>query len=283
MLKSINSSVLLNNGIKMPMLGLGLMAIPDGQQVAKTIADAVKIGYRSFDTATVYQNEKGVGLGIKSCGIPREELFITTKLWNDSQGYDSALRAFENSLKALQLDYIDLYLIHWPLPMQSKYIETWRALEKLYSNGKIRAIGVSNFNSSQIDEIIEKCEIPPMVNQVEFHPYLNQSELQNAMKSRNVQIEAWSPLSQGEVLSNKVIQEIANKHGKSPAQVVIRWDLQKGIVTIPKSSNFDRIKSNADVFDFELSEEEIQLIDKQHIGKRNGPHPDEFFAGCTFD
>lgn len=280
MLNSFESTVTLNNGVKMPMLGLGVMSIPDGRQMAEILSFAAEVGYRSFDTATIYGNEKGVGEGIRQCGIPRDELFITTKLWNNMQGYENALKAFDNSMKSLGLDYLDLYLLHWPLPMRPRYIETWRAFEKLYTEGRIHAIGVSNFNGMQIDEIVEKCEIKPMVNQVEFHPLLSQPELQKYHQQNEVQMEAWSPLGQGEVLKNPVVRQLAEKYGKTTAQIIIRWDLQKGIVTIPKSGNPERIKSNADVFNFELSNEDVMLIDSLNIGKRLGPHPDEFFAGC---
>lgn len=276
MLNNLQSTTTLHNGVKMPWLGLGVFKVKDGEEVVQSVKTALRHGYRSIDTAAVYKNESGVGQALKEAGVPREELFITSKVWNSSQGYDETLSAFEASLERLGLDYLDLYLIHWPVPAQGKYVDTWKALEKLYQDGKIRAIGVSNFKESHLDNLIKQGEVVPMVNQVEFHPHLTQQSLRDYCKKHQIQLEAWSPLKQGELLDDPTLKEIADKHDKSTAQVIIRWDLQSGVVTIPKSVKEHRIVANADVFDFELSAEEMTAIDALNRDERVGPDPDEF-------
>jgi diketogulonate reductase-like aldo/keto reductase len=273
MISGLNDTVTLNNGVKMPRLGLGVWQMDEGGEVEQAVGAALKFGYRSIDTAAAYGNEVGVGKAVRESGIPREYLFITTKLWNADQGYDSTLRAFEGSLKKLGMDYVDLYLIHWPV--RGKYLETWRAFETLYKEGRVRAIGVSNFHTHHLKDILDRFTVVPAVNQVELHPLLAQKELRAFCARHGIQIEAWSPLMQGR-LNIPAIVDIAKKHGKTPAQVVIRWDLQQNIVTIPKSVHPDRIRSNAEVFDFELSEEDMAAIDALDSGHRFGSNPDYF-------
>lgn len=271
MISNIADCTTLANGVKMPWLGLGVWKTEDGQEVENAVKWAIEAGYRSIDTAAIYRNESGVGHAIKTCGIAREQLFITTKVWNDRQGYDSTLAAFAESLSKLQLDYVDLYLIHWPV--RGMYKETWRALEKLYKDGQVRAIGVSNFHTQHLDDLIADCEIMPMVNQVEFHPLLTQEKLRDYCRSRNIQFEAWSPLMQGN-LDEPTIGQIANRHGKSPAQIILRWDLQNEVVTIPKSVNPKRIRENAALFDFELSADEMAAINSLNKNHHFGTDPD---------
>jgi len=269
---SIQDYAVLNNGVKMPRLGLGVWKVTDPGDVERAIHAAVQTGYRSIDTASFYKNEAEVGQAIRSCGVPREELFITTKIWNEDQGYDKTLAAFEESRKRLGLDVVDLLLIHWP--GKDKYIDTWRAFEKLYREGFVRAIGVSNFQIHHLDKLIEASEIVPAVNQVEFHPLLTQKELLAYTKEKGIQLEAWSPLMQGN-LDQPALKEIAAKYGKTPAQVVLRWDLQHGVVTIPKSITPSRIAENADIFDFELTAEDMDRIDSLNRNHRFGPDPDQ--------
>ncbi|AYK58464.1 glyoxal/methylglyoxal reductase [Bacillus subtilis subsp. subtilis] len=270
---SLKDTVKLHNGVEMPWFGLGVFKVENGNEATESVKAAIKNGYRSIDTAAIYKNEEGVGIGIKESGVAREELFITSKVWNEDQGYETTLAAFEKSLKRLQLDYLDLYLIHWP--GKDKYKDTWRALEKLYKDGKIRAIGVSNFQVHHLEELLKDAEIKPMVNQVEFHPRLTQKELRDYCKAQGIQLEAWSPLMQGQLLDNEVLTQIAEKHNKSVAQVILRWDLQHEVVTIPKSIKEHRIIENADIFDFELSQEDMDKIDALNKDERVGPNPDE--------
>lgn len=272
----LQSTTTLHNGVKMPWFGLGVFQVEDGDEVINSVKWAIEHGYRSIDTAAVYKNEEGVGQAIKESGIPREELFITSKLWNSNQGYEETLQAFETTLSKLDLDYLDLYLIHWPVPKLNKYKETWKALEKLYKDGKIRAIGVSNFKEHHLEDLMTEAEIVPMVNQVEFHPHLQQESLHEFCKKHQIQLEAWSPLKQGKILADPTLTKIAEKHGKSTAQVILRWDLQKEVVTIPKSVKQHRIQDNSNIFDFELSEEDMQLIKEMNREERVGPDPDEF-------
>lgn len=273
-MNNLQSTTKLANGVEMPWFGLGVFKVEDGQQVIDSVKWAINAGYKSIDTAKIYENEEGVGQAIKEAGVPREDLFITTKVWNADQGYESTLEAFETSLNKLGLDYLDLYLIHWPV--ESKYKDTWRALEKLYKDGKVKAIGVSNFQIHHLEDLMKDAEIKPMVNQVELHPLLTQVELRDFCKKNDIQIEAWSPLAQGELLDNAVLKEIADKHGKSTAQVILRWDLQSEIVTIPKSIKEDRIVENASIFDFELSQEDMAKINELNKNHRVGPDPDNF-------
>jgi len=271
---NLQSTVTLHNGVKMPRFGLGVFKVQEGQEVIDSVKAAIKNGYISIDTAAVYGNEEGVGQAIQESGANREKLFITTKVWNADQGYDSTLAAFETSLKKLGLDYIDLYLIHWPV--KGKYKETWKALEKLYKDGKVKAIGVSNFHIHHLEDLLEDAEIAPMVNQIELHPLLSQKEIRNYCKEKNIVVEAWSPLAQGQLLDNEVLAEIAAAHNKSVAQIILRWDIQNDIVTIPKSIKESRIIENASIFDFELSIEEIEKINALNKNERVGPDPDNF-------
>ncbi|WP_281364060.1 aldo/keto reductase [Thermoactinomyces mirandus] len=258
----------------MPWLGLGVWKAQVGEEVENAVKAALKTGYRSIDTAAVYKNEEGVGNALAEAEVPREELFITTKVWNDDQGYETTLKAFEESRRKLGLEYIDLYLIHWPV--KGKYKETWKAMEKLYKEGLVRAIGVSNFHIHHLKDLISEAEIKPMVNQVEFHPYLTQQELLSFCKEEQIQMEAWSPLMQGEFVRVDLLKELAEKYGKTPAQIVLRWDLQHGVVTIPKSVKAHRIQENADLFDFELSREDMNCLDGLNRNHRFGPDPDNF-------
>ncbi|EST89392.1 aldo/keto reductase [Vagococcus lutrae] len=270
----ISSTKILANDVAMPRLGLGVWKAADDEEVINAVKWAIETGYRSIDTAAIYKNERGVGQGIRESGIKREELFVTSKVWNDEQGYESTLAAFEESLEKLQLDYLDLYLIHWPVA--GKYKDTWRALEKLYKDGRVRAIGVCNFHPHHLDDLITDAEIKPMVNQVELHPLLNQKELRDYCAKHEIAIEAWSPLGQGHLLEDERLAAIGEKYHKTPAQIILRWDLENDIVTIPKSVNQERIAQNADIFDFELTDEDRQAIDNMHTGERFGTNPDEF-------
>jgi diketogulonate reductase-like aldo/keto reductase len=258
----------------MPWFGLGVYKVQEGEEALQSVKAAIKAGYRSIDTAALYQNEESVGQAIRESGVLREELFITTKVWNTDQRNDSVLEAFEISLKKLGLDYVDLYLVHWPV--KEKYKQTWKVLEKLYKEGRIRAIGVSNFKIHQLEDLMSVAEVKPMVNQVELHPFLAQPELRNYCKKQGIQIEAWAPLGQGRLLENPVIKEVASKYNKSTAQVILRWDLQNEIVTIPKSVKESRIIENADIFDFALSAEDIEKINALNENKRFGADPDNF-------
>lgn len=274
MIHSISDCAVLHNGVRMPWLGLGVYKTQDGKEVEQAVKAAVEAGYRSIDTASLYHNERGVGKAIQACNIPREDLFITTKIWNSDQGYDSTLYAFEESLKKLGLEYLDLYLIHWPV--KEKYKETWRAMEKLYKDGLVRAIGVSNFHVHHLEDLLTSARIVPMVNQVEFHPRLTQKTLLIFCKEKGIQLEAWSPLMRGRLLDEPTLNNIARKHGKTPVQVILRWDLQHEVVTIPKSVHAERIVANADIFDFILSDEEMRQIDALNRNERSGQDPDHF-------
>ncbi len=264
----------LNNGVLMPWFGLGVYKTPPGEVVETSVRMAIEHGYRSIDTAKLYDNEEGVGKAVRDSGVKREDIFVTTKLWNTDQGYDQTLKAFDASLKRLGMDYVDLYLIHWP--GTRLYKETWKAFEKLYKDGHVRAIGVSNFNIHHLEDILADSEVVPAVNQVELHPRLNQAELRQFCESKGIRLEAWSPLMRGQILDDPTITRIAEAHGKTPAQVVLRWDIDHGVITIPKSVHENRIKENADIFDFALMAEEIAAIDSLHNGTRVGPNPDEF-------
>lgn len=267
-------SVVLSNGVKMPKLGLGVWKAQEGGEVEQAVEAAIRAGYRSIDTATVYQNESGVQKGIEASGIPRDELFITTKVWNDDQGYDSTLRAFEESCKRLKIEVVDLYLIHWPVT--GKFIDTWKALEKLYEEKVVRAIGVSNFHIHHLEKLSTKANIAPMVNQFEFHPYLTQEELRKYCADHKIQVEAYSPLMHGHFTQEQTILDIAQKVNRTPAQVLLRWNIQHGVVTIPKSVREERIVENAKIFDFELSDEDMKRLDQLNRNHRFGLDPDTF-------
>lgn len=273
-MKHVQDTTTLNNGVKMPWLGFGVFKVKDGDEVVSAVKTAIEAGYRSIDTAKVYNNESGVAQGIRESGIAREDLFITTKVWNSDQGYESTLAAFEESMQRLELEYLDLYLIHWPV--KGKYKDTWRALEKLYKEGRVRAIGVSNFQTHHLEDLLMDATVKPAVNQVELHPLLTQKELRDYCSTHEIQIEAWSPLGQGNLMEHPLLQDIAAKYGKSPAQVILRWDLQNGIVTIPKSVTPERIHANTELYDFELTAQEIEQINGLNEHKRFGSDPDNF-------
>ncbi|CAG9580007.1 putative prostaglandin f synthase [Leishmania major strain Friedlin] len=267
--------VTLSNGVQVPQLGIGTWEAKDGNEVVN-IKWAVNAGYRHVDTAHYYKNEKGVGQGISECGVPRSDIFVTTKLWNYDHGYESALAAFEQSRQALGVEYVDLYLIHWPGPNRS-YIETWRAFEKLYEMKKVRAIGVSNFEPHHLDDLLANCTVPPMVNQVEMHPHFQQKALRAYCAEKNIAVTAWRPLGKGALLTEPQLVELAEKHKRSAAQVIIRWLIQLGVIAIPKSSHEERIKQNFDVFDFELSPEDMRRIESMDRNSRIGSSPETFF------
>lgn len=271
---SIKDTTVLHNGVHMPWVGLGVWKVQEGGEVERAVETAIRTGYVSIDTAAVYGNEEGVGQAIQRSGIARDQLFVTTKVWNADQGYDSTLKAFDESRRKLGLDMIDLYLVHWPV--KGKYKDTWRALEKLYRDGAVRAIGVSNFQVHHLQDVMQNSEITPMVNQVEFHPLLQQKELRAFCSENRIQLEAWSPLMQGNSLDHPVLAGLAAKYGKSPAQIILRWDLQNGVVTIPKSVNENRIRENSDLFCFELTAEDMAQIETMNRNQRFGADPDNF-------
>jgi len=273
-INSLQDCTILNNGVAMPWLGFGVFQIPEGEETVRSARTALELGYRSLDTAMIYGNERGVGTAIRESGIPREEIFVTTKVWNADQGFATTLRAVDESLKLLQMDYVDLYLIHWPV--KGKYVETWQAMEKIYQAGKARAVGVSNFLVHQLEDLRSVSDLVPAVNQVEYHPACQQPDLYQYCKANKIQIEAWAPLMQGQGMSHPVIVELAKKHGKSPAQVLIRWDLQKHVVSIPKSVHRERILANSQVFDFELDRDDMDCIAAMDENRRIGPDPDNF-------
>ncbi|MGI5403896.1 aldo/keto reductase [Streptomyces sp. CA-135486] len=273
-------SISLNNGVAMPQLGFGVWQVPD-DEAAKAVGLALAAGYRSIDTAAIYENEEGTGRAVAASGIAREELFITTKLWNSEQGYDSTLRAFDASLDKLGLDHIDLYLIHWPVPSKGAYVDTYKAFEKIYADGRAKAIGVSNFLPEHLTRLIEETSIVPAVNQIELHPQLQQEELRAFHAQHGIKTEAWSPLGQGRgLLEVPTVVAIARKHERTPAQVVLRWHLQIGNVVIPKSVTPSRIEENIDVFGFELDAEDMSALAALDEGKRLGPDPATFDYGA---
>lgn len=272
---SAQTTIELNNGVHIPQLGFGTFRVSEDvtQQVTE---EALQAGYRHIDTAAGYYNEAGVGKGLKASGLAREDVFLTTKLRNGDQGYDSALAAFENSRAALGVDVIDLYLIHWPVPSKGLASETWKAFEKLYADGAVRAIGVSNFLPHHLDELLAHAQVVPAVNQFEIHPSLQQRDAQDACRKHGIAVEAYGPIGQGQDLELPVIIEIAEAHGVTPAQVVLRWHIQEGRIAIPKSNTPARIAQNADIFGFELSTEQIAAIDGLEAGHRMYPDPDQF-------
>ncbi|UIX29155.1 aldo/keto reductase [Streptomyces sp. GQFP] len=261
--------ITLNNGVRLPQLGFGTWPVP-----AEAVTTALEAGYRGIDTASIYGNEKEIGGAIAASGVPREELFITSKLWNADQGYDSTLRAFDASLDKLGLDHVDLYLIHWPLPARGLYLDTWRAFEKLYADGRTKAIGVSNFPVAQLQHLLDEGSIVPAVNQIELHPNFPQAELRAFHAAHNIATEAWSPLGQGKgLLEDPALATIAAKHTKTPAQIVLRWHIQLGNIVIPKSATPTRITENLHVFDFELDAEDLAAIDTLDTATRIGEDP----------
>ncbi|MCM3771735.1 aldo/keto reductase [Priestia aryabhattai] len=274
----LQDTVTLHNGVKMPWLGLGVFKVEEGPELVNAVKTAIVKGYRSIDTAAIYGNEEGVGEGIrqglKEAGLSREDIFVTSKVWNADLGYEATLAAYETSLQKLGLEYLDLYLIHWPV--EGKYKEAWKALETLYKEEKVRALGVSNFQIHHLEDLMKDGDVKPVINQVEYHPRLTQKELHAFCQKHDIQLEAWSPLMQGELLDNDVLKEIAEKHGKSVAQIILRWDLQNGVVTIPKSTKEHRIVENSSLFDFELDAEDVSKIDGLNQNHRVGPDPDNF-------
>jgi 2,5-diketo-D-gluconate reductase A len=268
--------VSLNDGHTMPQLGFGVWQVPD-DQAQGAVETALEAGYRSIDTARIYDNETGVGRAVAAAGIAREDLFVTTKLWNGDQGYDEALKAFDASLERLGLDYVDLYLIHWPLPARELYVDSWKALERIRSEGRARSIGVSNFTRSTLDRLIAEADVVPVLNQIELHPYFTQEDMRRVNAGHGVLTEAWSPLGQGKgLLEEPVLASLGAKYGKSAAQVVLRWHLQLGNVVIPKSVTPSRIRENFDVFDFELSAEDVDAVGALDRGGRIGFDPETF-------
>ncbi|MCM3733318.1 aldo/keto reductase [Fictibacillus nanhaiensis] len=273
MASSIHDRAVLHNGVQMPWIGLGVYKAEDGDEVIQSIKWAIDAGYRSIDTASLYNNEAGVGQAIAESDVPREDLFITTKVWNTDQGYEEALSAFDASLERLGLDYVDLYLVHWPVP--GKYKETWRALEKIYEDGRAKAIGVSNFKKHHLEDLIADAKIKPMVNQVEYHPRLTQADLLTYCKQQGIQLEAWRPLLKGEIFEEPTLLELADKYNKTVAQIILRWDIQNGVVTIPKSVTKHRIEENIDIYNFKLTNEDMTRISALNQDKRNGADPDD--------
>jgi 2,5-diketo-D-gluconate reductase A len=268
-------TITLDNGVEIPQLGLGVWQIED-DLVTEVVTSALAAGYRHVDTAAAYRNEAGVGRAIAAAELPRDELFITTKVWNNDQGYDSTLKAFDASMAKLGLDYLDLYLIHWQSLKQDKYVDTWKAFEQLYADKRVRAIGVSNFHIPALQRLFDETDLRPAVNQIELHPALPQDELRAFNAESDIVTEAWSPLAQGELLTHQTLKTLAGKHRKTPAQVVIRWHLQLGNVVIPKSKTPSRIAENIDVFDFELDNEDMAAIADLETGVRTGGDPDHF-------
>ncbi|MCW0953507.1 aldo/keto reductase [Weissella ceti] len=277
MINSLQDTIKLNNDVHMPGLGLGVFQIPE-EETAEVVATSIESGYRLIDTAQIYGNEEGVGegikLGLERTGLTREDLFITSKVWNFGMTKAEAKASVELSLAKLQLEYVDLFLIHWPGDKQ--YKEAWLALEDLYAEGKIKAIGVSNFQVHHLEDLMSYATVKPVLNQIELHPKLAQHELREFGKQHNIKIQAWSPLMQGELLNNEIIQSIANKHGKSTAQVILRWDIQNEVMLVVKSVKKSRLLSNSDVFSFELDEDDMSVLNGMNENLRVGPNPDEF-------
>jgi 2,5-diketo-D-gluconate reductase A len=265
----------LNNGVRIPQFGFGVFQIPP-QDTAEAVRVALDAGYRHIDTAQMYGNEEGVAEGIRTSGVPRDHVFVTTKLANDAHGHDNAINALEGSLRRLGTDHVDLYLIHWPLPKQNRYVETWQAFEEILKAGKARAVGVSNFQPDHLDTLAKESSTKPAVNQIELHPYLQQNRLREYGRENGIATESWSPIAQGEVLGDETINAIAGKYGKSAAQVVLRWHIQLGCIVFPKSATPERVRENIDVFDFELSEEDMSAMAKLDRGRRTGFDPDTF-------
>ncbi|HEU0256576.1 MAG TPA: aldo/keto reductase [Microbacteriaceae bacterium] len=263
-----------SDGHRIPQLGFGVYKIPD-DEATRAVRVALETGYRHIDTAAFYRNEAGVGRAVRESGIDRSEIFVTTKVWNDRHGYDETLRSFDESLSQLGLDYVDLYLIHWPAPKQDRYVPTWHALERLRDEGRARSIGVSNFKPHHIERLLAESGTTPVIDQVELHPMLPQRETREWCAAHSILVEAWSPLARGRMLSSPVIGRIAQKHGVTPAQCVIRWHLEQGLVVIPKSAHAERIRSNFDVFDFTLDDSDLAAIAGLESGERTGRDPDD--------
>lgn len=271
-------SIVLNDGNVIPQLGFGVFQVPP-EDVFDVVTAALEAGYRSIDTAAAYHNEQGTGQAIRAFGLPRDEVYVTTKLWNSDQGYDATLRAFDASMDKLGLDYLDLYLIHWPVAIAGKFVDSFRAFQELKRQGRVRSIGVSNFTVANLRRVIEETGEIPAVNQIELHPGLVQRELRDFHAENAIATEAWSPLGQGTLLEDRTITAIAAELGRMPAQVIIRWHLQLGNIVIPKSVTPSRMAANFDVFGFELTPEQMDAINELDRGGRIGPNPDTFTAG----
>ncbi|HUC08584.1 MAG TPA: aldo/keto reductase [Solirubrobacterales bacterium] len=270
-------SLTLHDGVEIPQLGFGVFQIPP-EDTQEVVEHALDVGYRHIDTAGAYRNEKGVGAAIEASGLPREDFFVTTKLWNSQQGFETTLEAFEASLGRLGLEYVDLYLIHWPVPTEDRFVDTWRAFERIHGEGRSRTIGVSNFRIEDLERLEAETGTRPSVNQIELHPRLQQAELRAWHADHQVVTEAWSPLAQGELLDDETIAAIAEKHGKTPAQAILRWHLQLGNVVFPKSVTPERIRENIEIFDFELSDTEMAEFERLDRGERIGPDPGTFVS-----
>ena len=270
---SLTTTVTLHDSVAIPQFGFGVFKSEPGPEVETAVATALELGYRHIDTAAIYKNEEGVGKAVAASGIDRGQIFITTKVWNSDQGYESTLAAMDASLERLGMDYVDLYLVHWPKPEHTH--DTWRAMEQLRADGKARAIGVSNFLTHHLDQLAEQAEIMPSINQIEFHPHLQSPELIAYCDEHDIIVEAWSPLKHGQIVDDPELKPIADAHGVSVAQVVLRWMLQRGIVTIPKSVTPTRIAENADLYGFVLTDDEVATIDAMDRDERVGPNPDE--------
>lgn len=264
--------ITLANGIKMPVLGFGTYKTGNKEETIEAVKNALKVGYRHIDTASFYENETGVGEGIVKSGVPREEIFLTTKLWQHEQGFENALKAFEASCSRLQVDYLDLYLIHWPTKLN---METWKALEKLYKEGKVRAIGVCNFKKHHLKELLTEAEIKPMVNQIQLHPELTEEDLTAYCKKENIQIVSWGPLERGKIFNIPLLMELAEKYNKSIPQITLRWHLQKGYAAIPKSNKEERMKENFQIFDFEITKDDMKYIDGLNKNERLSKAPED--------
>lgn len=274
MINHLQDTITLNNNVNMPGFGLGVYKVEEGDTVIDAVSSALDVGYRLIDTAGFYDNEEGVGQAIRESGIPREEIFVTSKVWNDKQGYESTLKAYDESLEKLGLDYLDLYLIHWPV--SGKFKDTWRAMEKINQEGKVRAIGVSNFHVHHLEELLEKGEVKPAINQIEFHPHLTQEAVFAFCKENHIQMQAWSPLKKGRIFDEPLLVKLAEKYEKTAPQVILRWNLQQGVATIPKTTNKNRMIENAGIFDFELTNEEVEQITGLNKNERTGSNPDDF-------
>lgn len=270
--------IALNNSVTIPQVGFGVFQVPP-DETRQAVANALEAGYRHIDTAKIYGNEKAVGEAIKDSGVPREEIFVTTKCWNADQGYDAALQAFDRSLSELGLEQLDLYLIHWPVPAKDQYVDTWKAFEKLYADGRVRSIGVSNFQISHLERLFAETDVVPAVNQIELHPWLPQNELRDFHSVHGIATEAWSPIARGgDHLNNAILKGIAAAHGRSVAQVILRWHTQLGTIVLPRTVKAKRAAENISLFDFELSDGEMRTIASLSNGMRVGPNPDDFNA-----
>ena len=268
-------NITLNNGVEIPQLGFGVFQIPPADTRAATL-DALEVGYRHIDTAEMYGNEQGVGEAVRESGLKREDVFVTSKLNNGFHEHDAALAAFDRTLEALGFDYLDLFLIHWPLPAVGDFVDTWKAMEEIHATGKVRAIGVSNFQPAHIRRLLDQTDTVPAVNQIEVHPYLTQDDVRGFDFDNDIATEAWSPIAQGGVLGDPVIQAIADRVGRTTAQVTLRWHIQRGDIIFPKSVTHSRVVENFELFDFQLTDEDVAAITALNKNERTGPNPDEF-------